>query len=363
MDVKGYMAKQRETFKKQSAHVRDYSVFDFNYIPEEPHFRDEAKTIIKTLIRYEKTGIPTNQVIFGSRGSGKTLTVKYLTRILEEESSLRVLYANVRYYSTSFKILAHFLKTSSRGNSMSELYERFKSKYPSKTIILLDEVHLWAPKEKQRELLYLLSRDAANYLVIMLSNDPRFLSEIDQSVKSTLQPELIHFHNYDAIEMASILQTRANLGLIKPADHACNEISAITVREANADVRVGIKALYYWATHEASEISRCFENARKDIYADLVNDLSDTNLLILKAVSAVEDKFAKKVYRAYMEISERVGMSSCSYVHFYNQLSYLQSLGLILLLSTKINRTYANRISLLFNSELLNHIFRHRFQS
>lgn len=361
VDIKGYMAKQRETFKKQSEHVRDYSVFDFNYMPEEPHFRDEAKDIISSLIRYEKTGIPTNQVIFGSRGSGKTLTIKYLTKILEQESSLRVIYANVRYYSTSFKILAHFLKTSSRGNSMSELYERFRAKYPSKTIIILDEVHLWAPKEKQRELLYLLSRDAANYLVIMLSNDPRFLSEIDQSVKSTLQPELIHFQNYDAVEMTSILQARANLGLSKCEPKVCHEISAITVKEANSDVRVGLKALYYWATHEIKETSHCFENARKDIYADLVNNLSDTNLLILRAVSAVEDKFAKKVYRAYREISERVGMTSCSYVHFYNQLSYLQSLGLILLLSTKVNRTYANRISLLFNQEIVAGFFRARF--
>jgi len=355
------MASQRESFHKQSKQVCDYSVFDFNYMPQAPLFRAEAKKIIRSLIRYEKTGIPSNQVIFGSRGCGKTLTIKYLTKILEEDTSLKVIYANVRYYSTSFKILAHFLKSSSRGNSMSELYERFKSTYPSKTIIILDEVHLWAPKEKQRELLYLLSRDAANYLIIMLSNDPRFLADIDQSVKSTLQPELVHFQNYDALEMTTILSERAKLGLTANAVQVCSQISAITVKEANADVRVGIKALYYWATHGMQNTSKCFENARKDIYADLVSDLSDTNVLILRAASLVEDKFAKKIFRAYSEISSRIDLNACSYVHFYNQLSYLQSLGLILMLSTKVNRTYANRISLLCNPEIIVQVYRQRF--
>jgi len=355
------MASQRESFHEQSKRVSNYSVFDFNYMPQAPLFRAEAKKIIQSLIRYEKTGIPSNQVIFGSRGCGKTLTIKYLTKILEEDTSLRVIYANVRYYSTSFKILAHFLKSSSRGNSMSELYERFKAAYPSKTIIILDEVHLWAPKEKQRELLYLLSRDAANYLIIMLSNDPRFLSDIDQSVKSTLQPELVHFQNYDAIEMTTILSERAKLGLTANASLVCSQISAITVREANADVRVGIKALYYWATHGMRDTSKCFENARKDIYADLVSDLSDTNVLIMRAACLVKDKFAKKIFRTYSEISSRVDLNPCSYVHFYNQLSYLQSLGLILMLSTKVNRTYANRISLLCNPEIIVQVYRQRF--
>ena len=134
------------------------------------------------------------------------------------------------------------------------------------------------------------------------------------------------------------------------------------MKDANSDVRVAIKALFYWATSENQNVDHCFENARKDIYVDLIADLSDTNLLIMKAVTLVKDNFAKKVFTAYHEIAKRIGELPCSYVHFYNQLSYLQSLGLIMLLSTKVNRTYANRISVLCNPEIIREVYIIRFQ-
>jgi Cdc6-like AAA superfamily ATPase len=179
MDIKSYMLERRRNISKESSSISDYSVFDFNYVPQNPLVRDETKQIIDAFLKYEKTNIPVNQVIFGSRGSGETLMIKYLEQIFTEESSLNILYANGRYYSTSFKILAHLLNISSRGLSLSELYNRFRDQFNSKTIIILDEVHLWAPKERQRELLYFLSRDNKNYMIVMLSNDPRFLNDID----------------------------------------------------------------------------------------------------------------------------------------------------------------------------------------
>ena len=167
MDMERYIKERRTSFSRQNKTIIDYSVFDFNHVPEKPLIRTEAKHIIDALVQYEKTGIPTNLAIYGSRGCGKTLTLKYLSRLMGKESALHILYANVRYYSTSFKILAHILRKSSRGLSMVELYNQFQKKHPSQTAIILDEVHLWAPKERQRELLYFLSRDRRNYLIIM----------------------------------------------------------------------------------------------------------------------------------------------------------------------------------------------------
>jgi len=362
LDFKNYLKERRSTFGEETKSVIDYSVFNFNYVPEKPLVREEAKQISEALLRYEKTGIPSHQVIFGSRGSGKTLTIKYLARMFEEDSSLAILYANVRYYSTSYKILAHLLGVKPRGTSLAELYDQFRKRYSSKTVVVLDEVHLWAPKEKQRELLYFLSRDERNYLTIMLSNDPRFLSDIDQSVRSTLQPELIHFRNYNAMDVASILDERAEKGIKNPSRKVTAMISALTVKETNSDVRVGIKALFYWATHGRANVNRCFENAKRDIYVDLVADLSDTNLLLLKAVTLVSDKFAKKVFAAYHDLARRNKEKACSYVHFYNQLSYLQSLGLVMLLSTKVDRTYANRVSLLCSEDIIRQVYQIRFQ-
>jgi Cdc6-like AAA superfamily ATPase len=361
MDIKSYMLRKRKSINDQSKSIVNYSVFDFNYVPQNPLIREETKQIIDAFLKYDETNIPVNQVIFGSRGSGKTLMIKYLEQLFKEDSSLNIMYANVRYYSTSFKILSHFLNVSSRGLSLSEIYNRFREKYKSKTIIILDEVHLWAPKERQRELLYFLSRDKRNYMILMLSNDPRFLNEIDQSVKSTLQPDLIHFRNYNANEILNILDERTQTGLKKIDEGVNSKIAAFTAKEANSDVRVAIKSLFYWVTQGGNSIEKCFENARRDIYVDLIADLSDTNLLILKAANQIPDKFAKKVHINYIELARRNREQPCSYVHFYNQLSYLQSLGLIMLLSTKVNKTYANRITILCNEKIIHHVYKLRY--
>jgi len=198
-------------------------------------------------------------------------------------------------------------------------------------------------------------------MIVMLSNDPRFLNDIDQSVKSTLQPELLHFRNYNAEEIKTILNERANTGLKFTEEGINSKISAYTVREANSDVRIALKSLFYWATKGEDSLEQCFNNARRDIYVDLIADLSDTNLLILKAASQISDKFAKKVHMNYVDIATRNREQACSYVHFYNQLSYLQSLGLIMMLSTKVNKTYANRITILCNEKIVHSVYKMRY--
>ena len=85
--------------------------------------------------------------------------------------------------------------------------------------------------------------------MIILANDPRFLLEIVQSARSTLQSELIHFSYYNAVEIGDILSERAKQGIKRPDTAVISKIAAYTVKEANSDVRVGIKSLFYWATH------------------------------------------------------------------------------------------------------------------
>ena len=67
------------------------------------------------------------------------------------------------------------------------------------------------------------------------------------------------------------------------------------------------------------------------------------------------------MYDRYCRLSRNEGEDPFSYVYFYSSLSYLQSIGLILLLSTKVGRTYTNRIQTLFDPELLPEIERSRF--
>jgi cell division control protein 6 len=274
---------------------------------------------------------------------------------------VEVLYANCRQHNTSFKILAHLLGVRPRGCSLDELWHRFCDAHQRSVIIILDEVDLMSDKDRNRDILYLISRSPRNHMALLLSNHPKFLGTLDESIRSTLQPELVHFRNYDAVEIGQILQDRASAGLESTAQDVTARIAALTVRGANADTRVAIKALYYAATDEADDLENAFHRARRDLVADVLVNLSDANLLILQAIVGERDPLVKAVYARYRRLCGDAGQEPFSYVYFYSNLAYMQSIGLILLSATKVGRAYTNRVQVLFQTELLHRLWRSRF--
>jgi len=210
MEIEEYLLNQKSVIRKKADKIKDFRVFDFNYIPTKPLMREEVKSIIDALLKYEKTNIPSNYIIIGSRGSGKTLMMKFLQGLFREKSELTIKYANCRTYNTSFKIFANLINVSARGASLSELYEKFGNVYSKKTVVILDEVDLISQKDKNKEILYLLSRSRNNYMLILLSNNPKLLNELDSSTKSTLQPEILLFKNYDAVQIFKNLETKSS---------------------------------------------------------------------------------------------------------------------------------------------------------
>jgi len=363
MQIREYLSQRAEHLAKTSQRIKNFRVFDFNYIPQQPLMRDEAKLLIDALLRYAATGIPNHLLIFGSRGSGKTLMVKYVSQLLshQDHDRLTFAYANCRHHNTSFKILAKLLHARPRGCSLDELWDRFCRQHAGRVVFVLDEVDLISDKDRNKDILYLISRSSENYMAVLLSNNPRFLSNLDESIRSTLQPELVHFRNYNAKEILEILKDRARSGIVKPPRQALPQIAALTARNTNSDVRVAIKTLYYLALEPKVNVTELFERARRDIVRDVLADLNDRNLLILRAAATVSMPYVKAVYQQYRELSLQLHEEPFSYVYFYANLSFLQSLGLIVLLSTKVGRTYTNRIRVLFDAELLAAIWKARF--
>lgn len=361
MDIAAYLRQQNEHLGQEAKSVKDFSVFDFDYIPEEPLLREEAKLIIDELIRFDISGIPTHYVIIGSRGCGKTLTLRYLQRVVPAHTQLQILYANCRQHNTSFKILAHLLGVQARGASLSEMFERFCTSCRRKTAVILDEIDLMSPKDPRREILYLLSRAEQPFLALTLANNPQVLKEIDPATRSSLQPVPLHFRHYNAQEIQEILRDRAQRGLTTWDDGRLAEIAALTVQKTNADVRVALKTLLYTVTRPQEPLAKCFERARRDIIIDIINDLSDAMLLILRAVQLARTDFAKDVYARYARLCQARVEKPFSYMHFYSSLSYLQSLGLVALIATKIGRTYTNRVLLNFDQPIVEEICRLRF--
>jgi archaeal cell division control protein 6 len=362
MDIEKYLKDKQSDLEKSKTRIINSNVFDFNYIPEKPLMRNEIKPVIDALLRYQQTGIANNVLILGSRGSGKSLAAKYLMKLLSSQNQLKFVYVNCRHHNTSFKILAHLLGLRARGRTLDELWHLFTDANPDKTVFILDEIDLINDKDRHMDILYLISRSDKNYMAVLLSNNPKFTNTLDESIMSTLQPEIIHFSSYNALEIGQILTDRAKAGLKFLPEKEISQIAAMTVKNSNSDVRIAIKALLLWAMEPKVSLQEHFEKARRDIMIEILKDLNDKNLLILKAALSQKNGYVKDIYHSYRQISTQSGEEPWSYVHFYSNLSYLQSLGLIILVSTKIHRTYANRIQLTFDPEILNSIWQPRFE-
>jgi Cdc6-like AAA superfamily ATPase len=109
-------------------------------------------------------------------------------------------------------------------------------------------------------------------------------------------------------------------------------------------------------------IEECFEQARKEIIVDMITDLSDSTLMILQSAVKSRSAFARDIYKTYCKLSTSNYEKPFSYVYFNSNLSYLQSLGLIALISTKVGRAYAHRVMLTFEKHVLEPIYNLRFE-
>ena len=171
----------------------------------------------------------------------------------------------------------------------------------------------------------------------------------------------MHFKNYDAEQIKLILRGRAQRGLYSWYETDLAKIAAMTTSKTNADARVAIKTRCYAACRVYKDLETCFEQARRDIVVDVVNDLADQNLAILWAVATSSSDLAKNIYQGYCRFSQNHRAKPFSYVYFYANLSYLPSAGLIALVSTKVDRAYTNRILLMIDRSIVESITKLRF--
>ncbi|MDD1706882.1 MAG: ORC1-type DNA replication protein [Methanoregulaceae archaeon] len=207
-----------------------------------PHRRPQIDQVASILAPSLKNETPSNIVIYGKTGTGKTAVVRYVGSELENASSqmgtsCRVVHLNCEIIDTQYRVLAQISKslsgddevTSDKARSVipmtgwptDQVYQELKNQLETTggvLVIVLDEIDKLVKKSGD-ETLYNLTRintdlKKSKVSTIGISNDLSFKDFLDPRVLSSLSEEELVFPPYNAPQLCDILQQRAEIAFL-----------------------------------------------------------------------------------------------------------------------------------------------------
>ena len=235
-------------FKKYLTNNRifkDREVLRHSYRPQIlPHRKPQIEEVASILAPSLRNETPSNILIYGKTGTGKTACVRYVGTELEKASSkgpaCRLVHLNCEVIDTQYRVLAQIAKSLDVSEELGsdktrthipmsgwptdQVYAELKNQLEATggvLVIVLDEIDKLVKKSGD-DTLYNLTRinsDLKNSKVsiIGISNDLSFKDFLDPRVLSSLSEEEIVFPPYNAPQLVDILAQRADGAFIAGA--------------------------------------------------------------------------------------------------------------------------------------------------
>ncbi|MCZ6581571.1 MAG: AAA family ATPase [Thaumarchaeota archaeon] len=243
-------------------------ILHYTYIPNKIlHRNEEQEKVTQSLLPILKQSRPSNLLIYGKPGTGKTLVVrKVLLKIQErvEKSNfpIRLIYTNSKEETTLYGLLVSFgrqLGLSEKdlpttGLAISEVFKRLLkviTKEQINAIFVIDEIDYLAHlvSKTGKDILYQLTRanerlQKGSLTLVGISNDLTFKERLDPRVISSLGEEEIVFPNYTVEQIREILEDRISMAFMDGVleKSALNLCAAMAGRE-HGDARRAIDLL------------------------------------------------------------------------------------------------------------------------
>ena len=248
--------------------IKNRDILHFTYIPNIIlHRKSEQEQVTQSLLPILKQSRPSNLLVYGKPGTGKTLVVKkVLSKIQErvEKSNfpIKLIYSNSKNETTLYGLLVSLgrqldLKQDelpSTGLAISEVFKRLLNKIDEgklNAIFVIDEIDYLAQlvAKTGKDILYQLTRaneqlKQGSLTMVGISNDLTFKEKLDPRVISSLGEEEIVFTNYNVEQIKKILEERINESFIENSveEPALNLCAALAGGE-HGDARRAIDLL------------------------------------------------------------------------------------------------------------------------
>jgi cell division control protein 6 len=351
---------RKQIFKKNNKEILRSS-----YIPDVlPHRQEEINSLASVLVTALKGERPSNVLIFGKTGTGKTACVKYIGNEIKkadgENSKVNFIYMNCEIVDTPYGVMQNignqFIQNFTQripftGLSIMQVYNLLRDKLDEQDqviIIALDEIDKLVFKSGD-DVLYYLSKinddlKHARVSIIGISNDLLFTDMLDSRVRSRMEGEKMVFPPYNAEQLKDILNQRAVLsfdeGVLEPA--VIPLCSALAAQE-HGDARRALDLLRIAA--EIAERDNCDKVTELHVYkaknkmeldcvSEAIRTLPSQSKLVLLCVvvlteSGMERLTTGDVYEKYKDLSRIVGLSVLTQRRITDLLSELDMMGII----------------------------------
>jgi len=332
------------------------------YIPQKlPHRKEQIKDLADILSAALKGETPTNILIYGKTGTGKTSTVKYVSNELAEMaqktgSNCSLLYINSQVFDTQYRVFAYLAHEFNNSVPMigwptDMVYTAFKNGIDAEercVIVTLDEVDKLARKGDGA--LYNLSRinaelNNARVSLIGISNNLSFTDLLDPRVKSSLSEEELIFPPYNAEQLKDILYERAKIAFNDSVlDDAVIPLCAAFAASEHGDARHALDLLRVSGeiADRSGEKTVCEEHVRLageklevNRVAEVVKTLPLQSKIVLSSVLFLSKERNKirfssgEVYNMYRKLCKQLGVDALKQRRVTDFISELDILGII----------------------------------
>ena len=340
---------------------KDRGVLRHTYTPDYlPHRDKEVNSLASIMVAALRGDAPSNILIYGKTGTGKTAVAKYVGMELERHGEIcsvpcYVIYLNCEIVDTQYRLLAHLARHFDKDIPMTgwptdQVYDEFKKAIDSEQIIvivMLDEIDKLI--RKGDDVLYNLSRingdlKRSRVSIIGISNDLKFTDYLDPRVKSSLGEEEIVFPPYNAEQIEDILKQRAEMAF-EPGvlDETVIPLCAAFAAREHGDARRALDILRISAELAEREKSPVVEerhvrDARYKLEVDRVVEVIRTLptqsklvlLSILKMAERGADRFTTgEVYTIYRQMCREIQMEVLTQRRITDLISELDMLGIV----------------------------------
>jgi len=287
---------------------------------------DQLESVVSFLKPTLQGNRPPNMLLYGPAGTGKSLIIGAVTQQIIELCQSKgerfgVVDVNCQPINTLDQAVYELVQTVAQdvgtevgvpetGVSTKRKYRRLYdliNEYYDSVIFTLDEIDLLVGRRENDEpayskLLYQLSRASntneieGRVSVAALTNDPKFMEDIDGRAESSFNPRDVYFPDYDATQLREILDNRCDAFREDALDDDVIPLVAAFAAQSHGDARKAID-LFRGAGDLADEqgdevvtedhVRESQEEIDKDRSLKLVEGLTTQKKISLYATAAV----------------------------------------------------------------------------